>query len=433
MQRSNKYHVRFFFIIALFILLASYFPHTVFARGGCFAGDVRIATPNGSVPIKDLRSGDQVISYNQSTNRNEVSTVRMISIFTEPIYYRINQTIKVTPTHPFYVFRNGKFDIVEVKDLRQGDLLFTVDHQLIPVTSIEMHREQLMVYNLEDVSPNNSYFVNGVLVHNKGGGGGGGGGGGHGGSSSSPYYYNGMYYNSSALCDTIKDANAKQKCKEHFSPHIGFGIVVFFFYIIITIIIIANSFGKVNKYFKRGKQFTTNDELIAYVRTVVPNFTNIYDGYYSTDTERWEPMVPPPAVSPALYQNLASKDVLREQVQKLYERYEQDWTTKNFEAMQDYVIEPYYSKQKQIFDTSFGNNYDVVYNPNILSATPLKVDLTIKGEWVKLQVNGEMSNFEVSPTGTVMSGEPQVRQFTEYWDVFIDLNKKKMYLGGIEN
>ncbi len=418
-----------FLLIFVIIILFTILPQNVLARGGCFVGDTNILTPKGEVPISQLKSGDNIVSLNTITKQKEVSQINNVSVYKYDSYYLINGITKVTSTHPFYVIRDGQFHIVEVKDLKLGDKLFSDNNQIIPINSIEIRNTPSLVYNLENVSPNNSYFANDLLVHNKGGGGGGGGGGGHGGSSSSPYIYGGRSYAASSSCNAILDPTAKKQCQDHFFWE---GIFGSFFLIIFIPIYLLSYLFKAKSFFLRGKTFTNNQDVIEYTKKIVPKFINTYDRYYSKDTENWTPMKPPPQVSPALYQNLATPDVLREKVQKLYERYESDWTNKDFEAMKSYIKESYYSKQKQIFDSSFGDNFDVTYLPKILSATPLKVDLKIDGEYVKLQINGEMIDFEVSSSGTVLSGEPNVRGFTEYWQVFVDMDKN-IYLEEIEN
>lgn len=418
-----------FLLILVVIVFSTILPQKVLARGGCFVGDTNILTPKGEVPVSQLKSGDSIISLNTTTKQKEVSQINNVSVYKDS-YYLINGTTKVTSTHPFYVIGDGEFHIVEVKDLKVGDKLFTDNNQTTLINSIEVQNTPALVYNLEDVSPNNTYFANDLLVHNKGGGGGGGGGfGGSGGSHSSPYIYGGRSYTSSSSCDAILDSAAKKACQNHFTWNVLASLLTPF--IFITFYLLSYLF-KAKSYFLRGKTFTNNQDVIEYTKRIVPEFTNTYDSYYSKDTESWTPMKPPPQVSPALYQNLAAPDVLREKVQKLYERYESDWTNKDFEAMKSYIKEPYYSKQKQIFDSSFGDNFDITYQPKILSATPLKVDLKIDGEYVKLQINGEMIDFEVSSNGTVLSGESNIRGFTEYWQVFVDMNKN-FYLTDIEN
>jgi len=551
------------------ILFTVIIPLTVFARGGCFLGDTQVLTPTGDKPIGQLRSGDSIISFNALTKKQETSQIQNVVVYQADSYFLINKTTKVTATHPFYVNRAGQLNIVEVKDLKVGDQLVSDNNQSIPITTIEFINTPASVFNLEDVTPNNSYFANGLLVHNKGGGGcflpdskiqtpdgvksisslqsgdsviswdettkqrkisnigridvfevddyfvinneiqvtgthpfyvigsdgqttikavstlkigdrltnaeniipivsidhlqkpatvynlvnvepynnyfadgvlvhNKGGSSSHSSSSSShssgsykatPFVYAGLSYANFSACSAIADSAGQKLCQDHFATNYFFPSLGIIFFILM---LIYNSASKAKTYSLIGKTFTTDPELIDYIKKIIPSYKNIYSSSYSSDTENWSPMIAPPEVSPALYQNLASHDILLDEIQKLYERYESDWTNKNFEGMKSYMKEPYYSKQKQIFDSSFGSNFDITYKPLILSATPLKVDLKIDGEYVKLQINGQMIDFEVSSRGTVISGVPGVRSFTEYWNVFIDLDKN-FYLIDIEN
>ncbi len=158
----------FLFILVL-IVFFTINPQNVLARGGCFVGDTNILTPSGEIPVSQLKSGDSIISLNTTTKQKEVSQINNVSVYKYNSYYLINGTTKVTSTHPFYVVRNGEFHIAEVKDLKVGDNLFTKNNQTILINSIEIQNIPTVVYNLEDVSPNNDYFANNLLVHNKGG------------------------------------------------------------------------------------------------------------------------------------------------------------------------------------------------------------------------------------------------------------------------
>jgi predicted lipid-binding transport protein (Tim44 family) len=88
-------------------------------------------------------------------------------------------TLRVTREHPFYV-GDGTFKTLEA--LKVGDRIFAVVGGALReqmITSLEMVSTPTRVYNLQTDHPN-TYFANGIAVHNKGGGGGGGGFGGGG-------------------------------------------------------------------------------------------------------------------------------------------------------------------------------------------------------------------------------------------------------------
>lgn len=137
-----------------------------FARGGgCFLEGTMIATPKGDVVIEKLRPGDKVVSYNETTGKQEVSTIGAIDVLERDHFYIVNGIIKATGEHPFYTNQG----IVEVKDLNTHHMLTGRYDKEIPVRSLSYHQQQVKVYNLLNVLPNNNYYANNLLVHNKGG------------------------------------------------------------------------------------------------------------------------------------------------------------------------------------------------------------------------------------------------------------------------
>jgi hypothetical protein len=86
----------------------------------------------------------------------------------------INDRIKVTGTHPFYVQRAKKITLAEVQNLKKGDRLIDLENLSIDISSIEHINKTISVYNLIAINPNNNFYADGFLVHNKCGGGRGG-------------------------------------------------------------------------------------------------------------------------------------------------------------------------------------------------------------------------------------------------------------------
>lgn len=138
-----------------------------FAKGGgCFLEGTLIGTPDGDVPIEQLKVGDKVLSYNEATKKQEVSTIGGIDVLRRDYYYIINGVISVTAEHPFYTTKGIK----DVKDLKIGDKLVGRYDAEIEIVTIKVIDEEVTVYNLLDVLPNNNYYAGIFLVHNKGGG-----------------------------------------------------------------------------------------------------------------------------------------------------------------------------------------------------------------------------------------------------------------------
>ena len=150
---------------------------------GCFLPDTPILRADGTPsPISEIRSGDELLAF---TTTGEIvhTTVRQVIVHEVDEYVVVDTaetTLRVTREHPFFV-GGGTFKTLEA--LKVGDRIFAVvDGGLREqvITSLETIHAPTRVYNLQTDHPN-TYFANGIAVHNKGGGGGGGGGGGFGG------------------------------------------------------------------------------------------------------------------------------------------------------------------------------------------------------------------------------------------------------------
>jgi predicted lipid-binding transport protein (Tim44 family) len=150
---------------------------------GCFLPDTPILRADGTPsPISEIRPGDELLAF---TTTGEIvhTTVRRVIIHEVNEYVVVGTTettLRVTREHPFYV-GDGTFKTLEA--LKVGDRIFAVVGGGLreqEITSLETVSAPTRVYNLQTDHPN-TYFANGIAVHNKGGGGGGGGGGGFGG------------------------------------------------------------------------------------------------------------------------------------------------------------------------------------------------------------------------------------------------------------
>ena len=146
---------------------------------GCFLPDTPILRADGtSSPISEIRPGDELLAF---TTTGEIvhTTVRQVIIHEVDEYVVVGTeqtTLRVTREHPFYT-GNGTFKTLEA--LKVGDRIFAVVGGGLReqgITSLEMVSAPTRVYNLQTDHPN-TYFADGIAVHNKGGGGGGGGGG----------------------------------------------------------------------------------------------------------------------------------------------------------------------------------------------------------------------------------------------------------------
>ncbi|MBN2018893.1 MAG: TIM44-like domain-containing protein [Sedimentisphaerales bacterium] len=152
---------------------------TYFANGvvvhnkGCFLPDTLIRKEDGSaVPISNIRPGDRLMAFTAS---GELTIATVQEVITHNVNeYCIVRTekniVRVTAEHPFYV-GDGTFKTLEV--LKAGDNIFAFDGENLSsqrIESIKKITANTKVYNLQTDKPN-TFFANGVAVHNKGGGG----------------------------------------------------------------------------------------------------------------------------------------------------------------------------------------------------------------------------------------------------------------------
>ena len=151
----------------------------------CFIAGTLIWTESGLRPIEDIKPGDKVLSFNETTHQTSYQAVEQtfvrvagvilpITIGDDPI------PIRTTLHHPFFVYRprsNLTADVelpsdtdgqwIEAGELQVGDKVRRPNGQWVTVTTIGPLEPSETVYNFE-VSKTHTYFVsaNGVLVHN---------------------------------------------------------------------------------------------------------------------------------------------------------------------------------------------------------------------------------------------------------------------------
>ncbi|MCX6784730.1 MAG: Hint domain-containing protein [Candidatus Komeilibacteria bacterium] len=133
----------------------------------CFAAETKITTPDGVVAIKDLKAGDKVVSYDPDQKKYVTTKIKEVFVRPADNYYVLNGIIRVTSEHPFYTKTGWK----TVRELMPNDELFT-SNGWQPVVSKVFVNQSLTVYNMHVDEPN-TYFAEGVLVHNKAPGNGG--------------------------------------------------------------------------------------------------------------------------------------------------------------------------------------------------------------------------------------------------------------------
>jgi predicted lipid-binding transport protein (Tim44 family) len=144
--------------------------HNKGGGGGCFPSGTKIATPNGTVAIETLISGDEVFAVNND-GRTVRTTVKVLFISKSPVMQvrTSEEVLAATEEHPVGIGA-GRFR--QVGELRPGDrILKWKEGRLVAkkVRAISSSAGDELVFNLQVDEPN-TFIADGIVVHNKGGG-----------------------------------------------------------------------------------------------------------------------------------------------------------------------------------------------------------------------------------------------------------------------
>ena len=173
----------------------------------CFTPDTKLTLVDGTQKeIQDLAIGDELLSMrmpNAQTEEehpiiasdvaysdycivelgeSELVSAKIINMFFDfaDTYFLINGEIKVTGEHPFFVKVPEGFYLPTkgqsseefwaweyVRNLEVGQIMYDKNMKEVPIDTIEEIEEEIEIVNI-DVDTNNTYFAEGILVHNKG-------------------------------------------------------------------------------------------------------------------------------------------------------------------------------------------------------------------------------------------------------------------------
>ena len=168
-----------------------------YGGSGCFALGTPITLINGSTAaIETLSNGDELLSAfipdvpldfdQEDTWKTWVGVPKMsgdkydvqllnetpISAYVFDIYfdyydsyYLINNTLKVTWEHPFFVLRNGNYSFKQTQELEIGDKVLNSAFNFTTIQTKVLLNEALETVNL-NVEPYDVYFAGNLLVHN---------------------------------------------------------------------------------------------------------------------------------------------------------------------------------------------------------------------------------------------------------------------------
>ena len=80
-------------------------------------------------------------------------------------YYLINNTLKVTWEHPFFVLRNGNYSFKQTQELEIGDKVLNSAFNFTTIQTKVLLNEALETVNL-NVEPYDVYFAGNLFVQN---------------------------------------------------------------------------------------------------------------------------------------------------------------------------------------------------------------------------------------------------------------------------
>lgn len=149
----------------------------------CFVAGTKIKMADGSIKnIEEVVSGDIVSTFDLTENKivpNEVGSISSKKVnITVNYVFENGENVKCTIDHPLYVvdkgwssfsndLSNSLYNLeTEVSKIEIGDIvkLYNGDTK---ITSIDVERDEVLVYNLQDIHNNHNFFANNVLVHNR--------------------------------------------------------------------------------------------------------------------------------------------------------------------------------------------------------------------------------------------------------------------------
>jgi len=173
----------------------------------CFTPETKLTLSDGTEKeIQELSIGDELLSMRMPNARTEeefpiiasevayseycitelgeteLLPAKIVNMFFDfaDSYFVINGDIKVTGEHPFFIKIPKGFYLSTrgqnseefwcweyVRNLEVGQIMYDKDINEVLIDTIEEIEEEIEIVNI-DVDGNNTYFAEGVLVHNKG-------------------------------------------------------------------------------------------------------------------------------------------------------------------------------------------------------------------------------------------------------------------------
>jgi hypothetical protein len=159
-----------------------------FVPSQCIEENTLVKTPNGDIPVKDLKMGDSIYSINIdevntnnsiSLNSSTLTATGLVEVQIDDIYVSQKDIVvcfnedyysKYSQEQPFFIKRDGFYGVISAGLINEGDYLIKINEdgntEESLVNNIEIFNGNFNVYSLS-LSSQTWYVAGGCLVHTK--------------------------------------------------------------------------------------------------------------------------------------------------------------------------------------------------------------------------------------------------------------------------
>lgn len=150
----------------------------------CFVAGTKITlSDNTTKNIEDIQIGDEVLTFNEKTNQQEINKVLSLKqpIHNDLVTYTFTNgtTLTCTFDHPFYVnglnlssykpnLTNQRYDLdTEINQIQIGDVVKTTDSgetKIESIVELDTNDTKTFIFSVEN---NHNFYANDILTHNK--------------------------------------------------------------------------------------------------------------------------------------------------------------------------------------------------------------------------------------------------------------------------
>lgn len=159
-----------------------------FSPSQCIEENTLVKTPNGDIPVKDLKMGDSIYSINIdevntnnsiSLNSSTLTATSLVEVEIDDVSVSQKDTVvcfnedyssKYSQEQPFFIKRDGSYGVISAGLINEGDYLIKINEdgsaEESLINNIEIFNGNFNVYSLS-LSSQAWYIAGGCLVHTK--------------------------------------------------------------------------------------------------------------------------------------------------------------------------------------------------------------------------------------------------------------------------